>query len=95
MRAGTPTATAGGDVTLAPRARRERRARGRRRGRRPGFDETAVDEWNADELGEDGMGLAIIRAVAEDVEIGPRGDGGGTRHPLHPLVALSAASRPA
>jgi hypothetical protein len=25
------------------------------------------------------MGLAIIRAVAEDVEIGPRDDGIGTR----------------
>ena len=25
------------------------------------------------------MGLAIIRAIAEDVEIGPRADGGGTR----------------
>ncbi len=45
----------------------------------PGFDEQAVGEWRADELGEDGMGLAIIRAVADDVEIGPRDNGSGTR----------------
>ena len=45
----------------------------------PGFDEPAVGEWDAASLGEDGMGLAIIRAVAEDVEIGPREDGIGTR----------------
>ena len=45
----------------------------------PGFDQDAVEEWDARALGEDGMGLAIIRAVAEDVEIGPREDGTGTR----------------
>jgi serine/threonine-protein kinase RsbW len=45
----------------------------------PGFDQSAVGEWDAQSLGEDGMGLAIIRAVAEDVEIGPRDDGIGTR----------------
>ena len=45
----------------------------------PGFDGESVEAWNADELGEDGMGLAIIRAVAEDVEIGPRERGSGTR----------------
>jgi serine/threonine-protein kinase RsbW len=45
----------------------------------PGFDEAAVGEWDAQSLGEDGMGLTIIRAVAEDVEIGPREDGTGTR----------------
>ncbi len=45
----------------------------------PGFDGESVEAWNADELGEDGMGLAIIRAVAEDVEIGPRESGSGTR----------------
>ncbi len=44
-----------------------------------GFDPNAVDSWNPDELGEDGMGLAIIRAVADDVEIGPRSSGSGTR----------------
>jgi serine/threonine-protein kinase RsbW len=45
----------------------------------PGFEESAVEEWDAQALGEDGMGLAIIRAIAEDVEIGPREDGSGTR----------------
>jgi len=45
----------------------------------PGFDQGAVQEWDAQELGEDGMGLAIIRAIAEDVQIGPREDGTGTR----------------
>jgi anti-sigma regulatory factor (Ser/Thr protein kinase) len=45
----------------------------------PGFDREAVEEWKADELGEDGMGLAIIRAVADDVEIGPRAGSTGTR----------------
>ena len=45
----------------------------------PGFESGSVTEWRAEELGEDGMGLAIIRAVAEDVEIGPRENGSGTR----------------
>ena len=45
----------------------------------PGFESESVAEWRAEELGEDGMGLAIIRAVAEDVEIGPRESGSGTR----------------
>ena len=45
----------------------------------PGFESESVAEWRADELGEDGMGLAIIRAIAEDVEIGPRESGLGTR----------------
>jgi serine/threonine-protein kinase RsbW len=45
----------------------------------PGFDGASVSEWRADDLGEDGMGLAIIRAVADDVEIGPRANGSGTR----------------
>ena len=45
----------------------------------PGFDSTSVGEWDAEELGEDGMGIAIIRAVADDVEIGSRANGSGTR----------------
>jgi serine/threonine-protein kinase RsbW len=45
----------------------------------PGFESESVAEWRAEELGEDGMGLAIIRAVADDVEIGPRESGSGTR----------------
>ena len=45
----------------------------------PGFESESVAEWRAEDLGEDGMGLAIIRAIAEDVEIGPRESGSGTR----------------
>ena len=45
----------------------------------PGFESESVTEWRAEELGEDGMGLAIIRAIADDVEIGPRESGSGTR----------------
>lgn len=45
----------------------------------PGFDDSALDEWDAFSLDEDGMGLAIIRAVADDVEIGTRETGAGTR----------------
>jgi serine/threonine-protein kinase RsbW len=45
----------------------------------PGFASESVAEWRAEELGEDGMGLAIIRAIADDVEIGPRQSGTGTR----------------
>ena len=45
----------------------------------PGFDETKVAEWDPEHLGEEGMGLAIIRAVADEVEIGSRPDGTGTR----------------
>jgi serine/threonine-protein kinase RsbW len=45
----------------------------------PGFESESVTEWRAEELGEDGMGLAIIRAIAEDVEIGTRESGSGTR----------------
>ena len=44
-----------------------------------GFDREGVAERQPDELGEDGMGLAIIRAVSDDVEIGPRASGSGTR----------------
>jgi serine/threonine-protein kinase RsbW len=44
-----------------------------------GFDQENVETWKPTELGEDGMGLAIIRAVADDVEIGPRSNGSGTR----------------
>ena len=44
----------------------------------PGFESESVAEWRAEELGEDGMGLAIIRAIADDVEIGPRASGGSS-----------------
>ena len=39
-----------------------------------GFDGSSVDEWRPEELAEDGMGLAIIKAVADEFEIGPRVD---------------------
>jgi len=42
-------------------------------------DRESVKEWRPDELGEDGMGLAIIRAVADEVEISARASGSGTR----------------
>lgn len=45
----------------------------------PGFDARSVNDWQPAELGEDGMGLAIIRAVADEVELGARSDGAGTR----------------
>ena len=43
----------------------------------PGF-EVAEDGngGDGDELSESGLGIAIIRAVADEVEIGPREDGG-------------------
>ena len=44
-----------------------------------GFERDGIAEWRPDELGEDGMGLAIIRAVADEVEIGPKASGSGTR----------------
>jgi serine/threonine-protein kinase RsbW len=44
-----------------------------------GFDGGRVADWRADALGEDGMGLAIIRAVADDVTIGSCASGSGTR----------------
>ena len=59
----------------------------------PGFESESVAEWRAEELGEDGMGLAIIRAIADDVEIGPRASGVGHAPPVHALAALSAAAR--
>ncbi|MEO5634623.1 ATP-binding protein [Gaiella sp.] len=44
-----------------------------------GFERDGVADWRPDELGEEGMGLAIIRAVADEVEISPRASGLGTR----------------
>jgi len=44
-----------------------------------GFDRDGVAEWQPDGLGEHGMGLAIIRAVSDDVEIGQGAGGSGTR----------------
>ena len=45
----------------------------------PGFDHSTVASWTPHSLGEEGMGLAIIQAVADEVEIGSRPGGTGTR----------------
>jgi serine/threonine-protein kinase RsbW len=42
-----------------------------------GFDPDEVEE--ADELTEGGLGIAIIRALVDEFEIGERGDGRGSR----------------
>lgn len=45
----------------------------------PGLPETPpVDVLEVDELAESGMGLEIIRAVVDELEIGARKDGPGT-----------------
>jgi serine/threonine-protein kinase RsbW len=43
-----------------------------------GFEPTAVPA-EADELVEGGLGIAIIRSIADEVEIGDRADGRGSR----------------
>ena len=43
-----------------------------------GFD-PATAEVNADELAEGGLGIAIIRAIADEVEIGAQPGGRGSR----------------
>jgi serine/threonine-protein kinase RsbW len=43
-----------------------------------GFDSVGV-KGQPDDLSEGGMGIAIIRAVADEVEIGPRSSGKGSR----------------
>ena len=43
-----------------------------------GFDPLEA-EGPADELSEGGLGIAIIRAIADEVEIGSRADGRGSR----------------
>ena len=43
-----------------------------------GFDPAAAEE-NAGELSEGGLGLAIIRAIADEVEIGTKPGGRGSR----------------
>ena len=45
----------------------------------PGFNQELVEDWRPDELGEDGVGLAIIRSVVDEVEISARASGSGTR----------------
>jgi serine/threonine-protein kinase RsbW len=70
---------AGGDVTLHLALRDDEVLEVIVEDDGPGFEEDAVAGWDAGALGEDGMGLAIIRAVADDVQIGPRSSGSGTR----------------
>ena len=44
-----------------------------------GFEPRAVDDWVPEGLDEDGMGLAIIRAVVDELDVGRGRDGRGTR----------------
>jgi serine/threonine-protein kinase RsbW len=44
-----------------------------------GFEAQQVDDWEPNALSEDGMGLAIIRAVVDDLEIRSGPGGRGTR----------------
>ena len=44
-----------------------------------GFQARQIEQWEPDALSEDGMGLAIIRAVVDDLEIGSGPGGRGTR----------------
>jgi serine/threonine-protein kinase RsbW len=41
-----------------------------------GFDPAEAGPGEDSELGEGGLGIAIIRAVSDEVEIGPHGNGG-------------------
>jgi serine/threonine-protein kinase RsbW len=41
-----------------------------------GFEPGALSAGHDSELEEGGLGIEIIRALADEVEIGPRGDGG-------------------
>lgn len=44
-----------------------------------GFRPEEVDGWEPEALDETGMGLSIIRAVVDDLVLGPGEDGRGTR----------------
>jgi serine/threonine-protein kinase RsbW len=45
----------------------------------PGFEPPPVEPPQPLALNEDGMGLAIIRALVDDLELGPRPNGRGSR----------------
>ena len=45
----------------------------------PGFTEKLWEVQERDELSESGLGIAIIRAVSDELELGARPDGGGSR----------------
>ena len=55
-----------------------------------GFQARQVEQWEPDALSEDGMGLAIIRAVVDELEISS-----GPGRPRHPAHADEAALRAA
>ena len=44
-----------------------------------GFDPTAGRAGEGDQLTEGGLGIAIIRAIADELELGPGDDGRGSR----------------
>lgn len=52
-----------------------------------GFEPQQVDDWVPEELDETGMGLSIIRAVVDDLVLGPGEDGRGTRLRLEKRLA--------
>lgn len=43
-----------------------------------GMERVRTDEWEADQLPEGGMGMAIMRAVVDDLEVAAGADGRGT-----------------
>jgi serine/threonine-protein kinase RsbW len=54
-----------------------------------GFEPGLVADWVPGELDEDGMGIAIMRAIVDELEIAPGPDGRGTR--LRLVKRLAAA----
>jgi serine/threonine-protein kinase RsbW len=44
-----------------------------------GFTDVQWEAHERDELSESGLGIAIIRALADELELGERPDGGGSR----------------
>jgi serine/threonine-protein kinase RsbW len=43
-----------------------------------GMDRPRADEWEVDQLPEGGMGMAIMRAVVDELDVGAGADGRGT-----------------
>ncbi len=52
-----------------------------------GFDLTRTDRQDREGLSEGGLGIAIIRAIADELELGPRADGTGSRLRFVKLLA--------
>jgi serine/threonine-protein kinase RsbW len=44
-----------------------------------GFDATQAEAGDGEAIAEGGLGIAIIRSIADEFEIGARADGGGSR----------------